>query len=285
MPETVVSIRHLAHTYLAGTPLAVQALSDVSLTVQRGSITAVVGPNGAGKSTLLHFINGLNRPTSPGEVLVLDWDTCNPSLDVGILRRRVGLVMQYPHQQLFERFVGDDIAFGPRQEGIKGETLRNRVYAAMRTVGLDPDSFVDRHTFSLSGGEMRRVALAGVLAMQPELLILDEVTTGLDPRGRKQVHELLRDLQGQGITAVFASNDMDEVLEIADHMVVLYQGKTVAEDEPAALFNSTHVEEWGLLPPSAVRIRQELEREGIRLPSVSTSLAGLEEALWQVWKD
>ncbi len=285
MIDAVVRIQHLAHTYLAGTPLAAQALTDASLTVLRGSVTAVVGPNGAGKSTLLHFINALVRPASDGQVQVLGLDTHTPSLDIGVLRRRVGLVMQYPQQQLFERFVGDDIAFGPRQEGLQGEALRKRVFEAMDVVGLDPPSFIDRHTFSLSGGEMRRVALAGVLAMQPELLILDEVTTGLDPRGRKQVHELLRDLRDRGITVVFASNDMDEVLEMADHMVVLDQGRTVAEDTPAALFNSMPSEQWGLLPPAAMRIRQGLVQAGIPLPSEVSSLSGLEEALWQAWKD
>ncbi|MCE5258082.1 MAG: ATP-binding cassette domain-containing protein [Chloroflexi bacterium] len=285
MIDAVVRIQHLAHTYLAGTPLAAQALIDASLTVLHGSVTAVVGPNGAGKSTLLHFINALVRPASDDQVQVLGLDTHTPSLDIGVLRRRVGLVMQYPQQQLFERFVGDDIAFGPRQEGLQGEALRKRVFEAMEVVGLNPLTFIDRHTFSLSGGEMRRVALAGVLAMQPELLILDEVTTGLDPRGRKQVHELLRNLRDRGITVVFASNDMDEVLEIADHMAVLYQGRTVAEDIPTVLFNSMQSGQWGLLPPAAMRIRQGLVQAGIPLPPGISSLSGLEEALWQVWRD
>jgi len=285
MAEPLVNIQHLSHTYLAGTPLSVQALLDANLRVEHGSITAIVGPNGAGKSTLLHFINALVRPSRAGAVVIMGSDTSIPSLDVGALRRRVGLVMQYPHQQLFERFVGDDVAFGPRQEGLQGEALRTRVYDALRGVGLEPLNFVDRHTFSLSGGEMRRVALAGVLAMQPELLILDEVTTGLDPRGRQQVHELLRSLQSKGITVVFTSNDMDEVLEIADHLMVLYQGCTVAEAVPVEVFNHTGVEQWGLLPPATMRIRQELEAHGVPLPAELDSISGLEEALWQAWKD
>ncbi|MHB9032469.1 MAG: ATP-binding cassette domain-containing protein [Anaerolineae bacterium] len=285
MPDPVVVINHLAHTYLSGTPMAVQALSDASLTIVPGTITAIVGPNGAGKSTLLHYMNALLRPRVAGSVHILGRDTSSPGLDIGHLRKQVGLVMQYPHQQLFERFVGDDIAYGPRQEGLPSAELRSRVYRAMEMVGLDPAAFVDRHTFSLSGGEMRRVALAGVLAMQPSLLILDEVTTGLDPRGRRQVHEQMKTLRNSGITLVFTSNDMDEVLELADKVVVLQQGKTVAEDAPLPIFNSGGLAEWGLLAPSTLRIRQELASTGVPLSAGIATLAELEEALWQAWKD
>jgi energy-coupling factor transporter ATPase len=282
--EEVLSVQDLSHTYLAGTPLATVALTHASLSLQRGSITAIVGSNGAGKSTLLHFINGLLRPVRYGMVKVFGQDMANRDLDIGALRQRVGLVMQYPHQQLFERYVGDDIAFGPRQLGLKGTELRERVYAAMRTVGLDPLAFVDRHTFSLSGGEMRRTALAGVLAMQPELLILDEVTTGLDPRGRRQVHELLNTLRGQGITIIFASNDMDEVLSLADQVVVLHQGGTVANGQPSDVFRSHELYDWGLVAPAVQRIRHDLVEAGIPISPSVTRIDELEEALWLAWK-
>jgi energy-coupling factor transporter ATP-binding protein EcfA2 len=284
MPDPIVRIRNLEHTYLRGTPLATTALYDASLLVYPGTITALVGPNGAGKSTLLHFINALVRPLGASHVEVFGGDTFASSLDVGQLRRRVGLVLQYPHQQLFERFVGDDVAYGPRQEGLHGEALRERVHEAMRFVGLEPQAFVDRYTFSLSGGEMRRVALAGVLAMQPELLILDEVTTGLDPRGRKQVHILLRQLKEQGTTVLFTSNDMDEVLAIADRVVVLHRGVTVAEGKPLDLFVSKNLNKWGLMPPAISQICSELRQAGVIIDDDVSNLPELEEVLWQAWK-
>lgn len=284
MDDPVVRIEHLSHTYMAGTPLSVQALRDVSLTVRAGTIAAVVGANGAGKSTLLHFLNALLRPLAPGRVQVLGTDTFSNDLDVGLLRRRVGLLMQFPHQQLFERFVGDDIAFGPRQAGMRGEELRACVFEAMNAVGLSPELFVDRHTFSLSGGEMRRAALAGVLAMRPELVILDEVTTGLDPRGRSQVHEILRGLRTRGITIVLVSNDMDEVMELADQVMVLERGVTVAEGIPYEVFTDGRIESWGLRQPEPLRIASELAAQGVSLPCGTTTLEDIEEALWQAWK-
>ncbi|MHB1356721.1 MAG: ATP-binding cassette domain-containing protein [Anaerolineae bacterium] len=284
MAEEVLRVRDLSHIYLAGTPMATLALEKANLSLLRGSITAFVGPNGAGKSTLLHFINGLLRPVKRGQVQVFGLDTAARDLDIGALRRRVGLVMQYPHQQLFERYVGDDIAFGPRQLGLKSVELRERVYKAMSTVGLDPQVFIDRHTFSLSGGEMRRTALAGVLAMQPELLILDEVTTGLDPRGRRQVHDLLHALHDKGVTIVFASNDMDEVDELADQAVVFFQGCTVASGQPSEVFRSQALSRWGLVAPAVQRISQELAGAGIPIDPNITRMDELEEALWQAWK-
>lgn len=284
MAEEVLRVRNLSHTYLAGTPMAALALDNANVSLQRGSITAMVGPNGAGKSTLLHFINALLRPEKRGQVEVFGLDTAARDLDVGALRRRVGLVMQYPQQQLFERYVGDDIAFGPRQLGLKGVELRERVYEAMRTVGLDPEVFVDRHTFSLSGGEMRRTALAGVLAMRPELLILDEVTTGLDPRGRRQVHELLHTLHDKGVTIVFASNDMDEVVTLADQVVVLFQACTVVSGQPSGVFHSQELSRWGLVAPAVQRISHDLADAGVPINPNITRMAELEEALWQAWK-
>jgi energy-coupling factor transporter ATP-binding protein EcfA2 len=192
--------------------------------------------------------------------------------------------MQYPQQQLFEQYVGDDIAFGPRQLGLKGVELRERVYEAMRTVGLDPQLFVDRHTFSLSGGEMRRAALAGVLAMRPELLILDEVTTGLDPRGRQQVYSLLNTMRDKGVTIVFASNDMDEVIELADQVVVLFHGCTVANGRPSEVFRSQDLKHWGLVAPAVQRIRQELIDADVLIDPNISNMDELEEGLWQAWK-
>jgi energy-coupling factor transport system ATP-binding protein len=279
----LVSVRDLSHVYLAGTPMQTQALRGAELAVREGEIAALIGENGAGKSTLLRFLNGLLRPSVPGRVLVFGQDTASPDCDLAALRQDVGLVFQAPHQQLFERFVGDDVAYGPRQLGLQGEALRERVRWAMGVVGLDFGQFKDRHTFSLSGGEMRRAALAGVLAMRPRLLVLDEATTGLDPRGKREVHQLLRRLrQEEGTTILIASNDMDEVAGLADAVTVLHAGRTVLAGTTREVF--THrdgLEQYGMLAPTAVSIVRALVRAGVAIDAVALTATEAEEAIWR----
>ena len=277
----MAQVRDLHHTYLVNTPLATTALTGANLEITRGETAALVGPNSAGKSTLVHFLNGLLRPSVQGRVVVLGQDTAVPTCDLGTLRRQVGLIFQSPTQQLFERYVGDDIAYGPRQLGLRGEALRGRVRWAMEIVGLDFDTFVDRHTFSLSGGEMRRVAIAGVLAMRPELLVLDEATVGLDPRGRHEIHSLLRRLPTEeGMTILLVSNDLDEVATLADRVTVLNRGRTIlagscrevlAQDKPLP----------GLGLPAGAEIARALRNTGWPLPAGLLTPVELEEALWQ----
>lgn len=286
MGEVILSVRNLHHTYLQGTPLAREALRGAHLTVRRGEIAALVGESGAGKSTLLRFLNGLLTPTERGCVTILGQDTADPRTDLSALRRRVGLVFQEAHQQLLERFVGDDVAYGPRQLGLSREEVRTRVYEALRAVGLDPDLFVDRHTFSLSGGEMRRVALAGVLAMRPEVLLLDEATTGLDPQGRQEVHRLLRALRGeQGVTIVLVSNDMEEVAALADTVTVLKEGQTVLEGAPShVLTQPERLRALGLAEPPTVRLAWALRKAGFPLAGEPMRSEELVEAIWQGMK-
>lgn len=283
MGETVIQVRDLHHVYLAGTPLAKTALRGAHLTVQRGEIAALVGESGAGKSTLLHYLNGLTTPDRPGCVVVLGHDLADPSCDLAALRARVGLVFQHPHHQLFERLVGDDVAYGPRQLGLGREEVKRRVYAALEAVGLEPETFVDRQTFSLSGGEMRRAALAGVLAMHPELLILDEATTGLDPRGRREMHTLLRSLRDeQGVTILLVSNDMGEVASLADHVTVLQGGRTVLEGAAVdVLAQAERLRACGLAEPPCVRLADTLRRAGLPLHSTPLTVPQAEEAIWQ----
>lgn len=283
MSETVITLRHIAYTYLAGTPNPVRALQDASLTVKRGEIAALIGPSGAGKSTLVSFINGLLRPVERLQAVILGRDTADPAVDLGALRARVGLAMQYPHQQLFERFVGDDVAYGPRQLGLSREELRERVRQAMEAVGLTFDTFVDRRTFTLSGGEMRRVALAGVLALRPEILVLDEATAGLDQVGRRQVHDLVRRLRrDQGVTVVLVSNEMDEVAELADSVTVLDQGRTVASGPAREILSQAALlEPRGLAWPEATEVAQRLKARGIPIAPDLLTPREVEEALWQ----
>lgn len=283
MDEIVISVRDLRHTYLADTPLAKPALRGANLTVRRGEIAALVGESGAGKSTLLHYLNGLSIPDRRGCVVVLGHDLADPSADLAALRARVGLVFQHPHLQLFERLVGDDVAYGPRQLGLGREEIKERVYTALAAVGLEPAAFVDRQTFSLSGGEMRRAALAGVLAMRPALLALDEATTGLDPRGRREMHALLRALRDeQGVTILLVSNDMGEVAELADRVTVLQDGRTVLEGATAeALSQAQRLRACGLAEPPCARLGESLRQAGLPLSGAPLTVAQTEEAIWQ----
>lgn len=283
MADAAVAVQHLSHTYLQGTPLESVALRDVGLEVARGEIAALIGASGAGKSTLAHFLNGLLRPAEAGRVVAFGQDTASPALDLAALRRRVGLVFQYPHQQLFERYVGDDVAYGPCQLGLSRDAVRERVRWAMEAVGLPFEAFKDRQTFSLSGGEMRRAALAGVLALRPELLVLDEATTGLDPRGRREVHDLLRRLRDEeGVTVLLISNDMDEVAEVAERVTVLHEGRTVLAGEVHDVFaQHDALASAGLALPTVGEIVRALAREGVTVPGRPITAGEAEEALWR----
>ena len=283
MSEALVTIRELHHTYLTGTPMATVALRGAGLTVRRGQIGALIGESGAGKSTLVHFLNGLLCPSEAGVVTVFGQDTSAADCDLASLRRSVGLVFQHPHQQLFERYVGDDVAYGPRQLGLSAEELRNRVRWAMGAGGLDFEAFVDRRTFSLSGGEMRRAALAGVLAMRPKLLVLDEVTTGLDPGGRTEVHALLRRLRAEeGTTILIVSNDMDEIAELADRVTVLHEGRTVLAGAPREVFGQRELlRKCGLACPTAADVVQHMRQAGISVREDAITVSEAVETIWQ----
>ena len=236
-PQTqpLIVIQHLAHDYMRNTPLAVKALHDINLEIQQGEIVGIIGHTGSGKSTVVQHFNGLLQPHA-GQVTVLGEKMGSPSVDLRAIRRRVGLVFQFPEAQLFERFVGDDIAYGPRNLKLSREDVRARVRKAMAAVGLGFEEFKDRLTFKLSGGQMRRVALAGVLALEPEVLVLDEPTAGLDPEGRRQLLEHILALHKQGVTLVMISHNMDELAAICHRLYVIAEGRTVMAGNPAHVF-------------------------------------------------
>jgi energy-coupling factor transport system ATP-binding protein len=259
----VILVEHLIHDYMRGTPLEVRAVHDVSLSVYPGEIVGILGHTGSGKSTVVQHLNGLLRPTG-GRVLIFGQDLAGPNVDLRAVRRQVGLVFQFPEAQLFERYVGDDIAFGPRNLRLDRAEVRARVQRAMEAVGLGFEEFKDRHTFSLSGGERRRVALAGVLALEPRILVLDEPTAGLDPAARRELLEHILMLHDNGTTLVMISHNMDELAAICNRLVVIAEGRTVMEGPPSAIFaNSARLRELGLDVPAATAVVEEIAEGGL----------------------
>ena len=262
--QPIIEAKQLTHHYLRGTPLAVTALDRVSLAVHAGEVLGLLGHTGSGKSTLIQHFNALLRPHA-GQVLIFGNDVSQPRLDVKAIRRQVGLVFQQPEKQLFEHYVGDDIAYGPRNLKLPREEVRARVQRAMTAVGLGFDEFKDRQTFGLSGGEMRRAALAGVLALEPSVLVLDEPTAGLDPHGRTQlIARLLQLRRDNGLTLVWVSHNMDELATVSDRLAVLSQGQVKIIGTPAEVFGQVELlAETGLAAPSITTLMERLHQAGL----------------------
>ena len=258
-----IQIQQLSHTYLPGSQLAYPALADISLTIQDGEFLGIIGHTGSGKSTLIQHLNGLLLPTA-GSVLVDGLDTREKKLRKQI-RALVGMVFQYPEYQLFEETVARDVAFGPRNMGMPEAEIETHVSEALRLVGLNPDEFAEKSPFELSGGEKRRAALAGILAMRPKFLVLDEPMAGLDPRGRHEILALIESLRrdfGTGI--VMVSHSMDDVAMFADRIAVLDQGSLFMVDTPEAVFShSAELLEMGLNLPQATQLVRALRARGV----------------------
>jgi energy-coupling factor transporter ATPase len=264
--ERIIEVRGLGHEYMQGTPLAVTAIRDVNLDVYRGEIVGVIGHTGCGKSTAIQHLNGLYRPQR-GQVHVLGQDLRDPKINVRQLRSRVGLLFQDAEAQLFEQYVGDDVAYGPRNLKLSREDVRARVRRAMESVGLGFEEFKDRITFSLSGGQMRRVALAGVLALEPEVLVLDEPTAGLDPQGRRQLYETLLSLHAGGLTLVIVSHNMEELAQVCHRLFVIDHGKTVMSGTPAEIFaRAAELRRMGLGVPGVTAAVDDLRQAGLLAP-------------------
>ena len=280
--QAIIQVEGLAHTYLRGSPLESSALSGVDLQIHRGEIVGLIGPTGSGKSTLLQHLNGLLRPQS-GHVVVESHDLADPATDVRAIRRSVGLVFQQPEDQLFERYVGDDVAFGPRQIGLAKDEIRERVRWAMESVGLGFEAFKDRLTVTLSGGERRRAALAGVLALRPKVLVADEPTAGLDPRARADVLNVFRGLHEEGVTLVVASHHMDDIAALCDRVVALDGGRVVAAGTTREIFAQPDMlQVHGLSVPPLAAIAQELRAAGWPIPPSAMTVEEIAEALQQV---
>ncbi|MBH0328826.1 cobalt transporter ATP-binding subunit [Brevibacillus brevis] len=263
MTQPIVNVENLSHVYMQGTPLEHRALDQVTIQVAEGECLAIIGHTGSGKSTLIQHFNGLIRPQS-GTVIINGMDVSQPKIDIRTLRRQVGLVFQNPEDQLFEKLVGDDVAYGPFRMGLPLEEVRRRVQWAMDLVGLSFQEMKDRPTFALSGGQKRKVALAGVLSLQPKVLVLDEPTAGLDPRSRHELLERIRRLnREEKLTVIFVSHNMEEVAKLADRVYVMANGHSVCDGTPRQIFgNQELLRQHHIGTPESVDILYRLREQG-----------------------
>jgi energy-coupling factor transport system ATP-binding protein len=281
LTDPIIITQNLCHTYQSGALLKT-ALVDVSLEIERGSCVAIIGVTGSGKSTLVQHFNGLLRPTS-GTVIVDGMDV-SKSGELHKVRRHVGMLFQFPEAQLFERTVYADVAFGPHRMKLSKKEVRTRVLDALEAVGLPAHEFAQRSPFELSGGQMRRVALAGILSMAPSILVLDEPTTGLDADGRAEFYYYLHRVQQKnGVTIILVSHDMTEVAALADQLYVLHNGHLVMQGAPRSIF--THgdaLRAWGLAEPPLSELLSLLRQHGLSIPETVFTLDEAFTALQEI---
>lgn len=265
-----IEIKNVTYTYMPGTAFERTALKDVSLTVADGSFTAIAGHTGSGKSTLVQHFNGIISPTS-GAVFVDGVDISKNDDEAKAARRKVGLVFQYPEHQIFEETVEKDIAFGPQNYGLGEEETKARVKAAMKLVGLSYDDYAARSPFSLSGGQKRRVAIAGILALKPKFLVLDEPTAGLDPKGRDKImSRIVRLHKREKLTIVFISHNMDDIARYADRLIVMEHAKVLLDGEPEEVFaREETLESAGLSVPRIMSLQTKLIESGLEIDRLS----------------
>ncbi len=260
----LIECEALTHIYLRGTPMETVALRGVTVTVNEGEFVGIIGPTGSGKSTLIQHFNGLLRPTT-GTLRVAGIDLADPRADLKRLRQQVGLLFQYPEDQLFEETVTKDVAFGPRNLGLPDEEVAERVRRGLTLVGLDPARVGHRSPFALSGGEMRRVAIAGVLAMAPTVLILDEPAAGLDPRGKEEILGQIRTLHARGkLTVILITHSMDEAAQLVQRLVVLDNGRVAMDGPVREIFRrAEELTALGLGIPRITELLHRLQRRGL----------------------
>ena len=284
-----IILQDVTYTYMPGTPFERTAIENVSIEIPSGKITAIAGHTGSGKSTLIQHLSGLLKPSN-GKVLVDDVDiNIKNNNESKMARRQVGMVFQYPEQQLFEETVEADIAFGPRNLGLTEEEISVRVKEAMEFVNLDYDTYAKRSPFQLSGGQMRRVAIAGIIAMHPKYLVLDEPVAGLDPRSKEELLKRIRKLhEKQGITIVFISHNMEDIANMADKVTIMNQGKILLEGSPKEVFDMSQADDIllaGLLPPKTAIILDELNRGGLKVDTSAYTVEKGVELIYQALKE
>lgn len=277
-----IILDHVNYVYGGDTALAVQALKDINLMIPDGQFIGLIGHTGSGKSTLVQHLNGLIKPTG-GSIYFNGEDIHADDYDKKKLRSKVGLVFQYPEHQLFEIDVFSDVCFGPKNLGLSRQETELRAYAALKQVGLE-DEYFYQSPFDLSGGQKRRVAIAGVLAMKPDILILDEPTAGLDPKGRDEILDQIAKLKAEtGITVILVSHSMEDVAKYVERIIVMNQGEVMYDDVPKEVFRHyRELEEVGLAAPQVTYIMQALYQEGMPVQTDVTTIAEAKEEILRV---
>ena len=274
-----IQVKNLTHIYEPGMPPESVALEDVSFEIGDGQLVGIIGHTGSGKSTLLQHLNGLLKPTS-GQIVVGGVDITRPGVSMVEIRKRIGLVFQYPEYQLFEETVAKDVAFGPKNLGLTAEEIDERVREALDLVGLDYETVAHRSPFELSGGQKRRVAIAGVIAMRPEVLILDEPTAGLDPKAHKDVLKMVEEVHRRtGNITILVSHNMADIARLSDKVIVIDSGSLVTEGTPQEVFGRRELlESVGLAVPPVTQFTETLRQKGINLsPAILSPQQAAEE--------
>lgn len=277
-----IDIRNVTHVYMPNTPFESIAIKDINWTIKDGEFWGLIGHTGSGKSTLIQHLNGLLKPTS-GEIIINGKNIHSKDVSLKAIRQKVGLVFQYPEHQLFEETIEQDVAFGPKNIGLTEHEVSERVKEALELVGLSYEEVKDKSPFELSGGQMRRVAIAGVLAMKPQILILDEPTAGLDPRGRDEILQEIIDLkQKQKLTVILVSHSMEDIAKIVDKLAVMYKGQMVSQGDPREIFKDYRgLVEKGLGIPQITELMIKLKAKG---KNVSSDILTVEEARAEILK-
>ena len=278
-----IKIENLNHIYMKRTPFEKKALDGVSFEIEEGEFVAIIGHTGSGKSTLIQHINGLLKPDS-GKIIIDGEDITAKKMNLSHIRKKVGLVFQYAEYQLFEETIEKDIAFGPRNLGLSDDDINDRVKKTMEIVGLDYETYKDKSPFEISGGQKRRAAIAGVVAMEPKVLILDEPTAGLDPKGRDdilyQIKELHRRLK---ITVILVSHSMEDVAKVADRIIVMDNGKNIIDGKPSEVFREVEtLEKVGLAVPQVTYLVKRLNEAGF---SIDQNVFTIEQAKQEILKN
>ncbi len=277
-----IQVKNLTHIYEPGLPTQSIALEDISFDIEDGQMVGIIGHTGSGKSTLLQHLNGLLKPTT-GQILVGGRDITEPGVSMVEIRRRIGLVFQYPEYQLFEETVAKDVAFGPKNLGLGPEEIEERVREAISLVGLDYDEVGERSPFELSGGQKRRVAIAGVIAMRPEVLILDEPTAGLDPKAHKDVLKMIEEVHKRtGNITILVSHNMGDIAKLADKVIVIDSGKLVMSGSPKEEFGQREeLEKVGMALPPVTQFTEALRSKGMEL---SPTILSVEQAIDEIYR-
>ena len=278
-----IVVKNLTHIYNEGMPFSSKALDNISFEIKDRDFFGLIGHTGSGKSTLIQHLNGILKPSS-GDIYINDFKITDPDLNLTEIRKRVGVVFQYPEYQLFEETIEKDIAFGPSNLGLEEEEIKNRVKLSMEAVGLDYELFKDKSPFELSGGQKRRVAIAGVISMNPEVLILDEPTAGLDPGGRDEIFELITKLhENNNMTIILSSHSMDDMAKLAKNIIVMNHGKIEFMGSPREVFNSNvdRLKEIGLDVPQVLELAIKLREKGF---NIREDILTIEEAKEEILK-